>query len=353
VFRIDTLVGLDRGERRYLATVRENDERALVRVFPLQAGPYQHEFRRLAERAAGPLTLKGSRLEPCLGGGSSRDAFYAGYIPSSGQLLLEAIALRGLENPFSAEEVVHVLGQIGLALQALHSRSMVHGNVSPKTIRLEHKGEDVVLTGAGMGRTHPAHRFLGSEGDAPGEVGFVAPEVLDAGKLTPAADMYALGCVAWTMLVGHHPFSGGTDLDLVVRCCAQELPPPERSDGTPVPAGLVTIVGKLAGKNPKQRYANANEFLTDLTAFERGKEVGAFRKQVAKVPAEAAPPPTRARDGSGGLKLLWVLSLVLAVAAAIAAVFFRKQATAIPLDSPLEGYTFKLVLEPDEPPSDD
>ena len=111
--------------------------------------------------------------------------------------LLESASLRFVLNDVNAlpmEEAVAVLRAVGDALQYLHAKGMVHGNLRPENVLVtfgyEVKLLDIVPTGWLFGPT-----------DALG-VPARAPDRRD--------DVFGLACLAYEMLAGRHPYNGNT-----------------------------------------------------------------------------------------------------------------------------------------------
>ncbi len=87
-----------------------------------------------------------------------------------------------------------------------------------------------------------------------GTPGYVAPERLTGGGVTAAADLYALGIVAWECLSGRPPFRG-MPIEVVVAHRDQPLPPLPAS----VPAEVAALVAELTAKDPADRPDSAGE----------------------------------------------------------------------------------------------
>jgi len=111
--------------------------------------------------------------------------------------LLESASLRFVLNDVGAlpvEEAVAVLRAVGDALQYLHAKAMVHGNLRPENVLVtfgyEVKLLDIVPTG-----------WLVGPKDALG-VPARAPDRRD--------DVFGLACLAYEMLAGRHPYNGNT-----------------------------------------------------------------------------------------------------------------------------------------------
>ncbi len=270
-FEVQKLLGVFGGERRYLGWDTSNEARCLLRIFPL-FGPQEEEFKRVAKRAELVLGIEHPSLQRCLGSGRTRDAFFAAFDPPMGVTTEQLVAQAG---PQPTDRTITVLEGAARALKALHRRDQVHGHISPATIRIDPNG-GVILAEAGLGRPHPTFAFLSGEGSellAP--PGFAAPETLDLGQHGPAADIFALGCVAWTLLMGRAPARPDDDPHLLLER-VQEVPPVKAQRGPALPEAVVTLVQKMTAADPKARYRNVNDLLADLRACREGGEVKPF-----------------------------------------------------------------------------
>ncbi|MER7500115.1 protein kinase [Nonomuraea pusilla] len=113
----------------------------------------------------------------------------------TGQSLGEELAARG---PLPVVEVCDLVGQAAGGLDAAHRAGVTHGQVGPDSFRAAGSG---VLKVVGFG--------LADQAPSPREAAYLAPERGAGGAggaASPAADLYALGCVCYELLTGHHPF---------------------------------------------------------------------------------------------------------------------------------------------------
>ncbi len=150
-----------------------------------------------------------------------------------GAVLRGMVGSRGHLRP---GEVVTVLTPICQAVAHLHSAGGVHADISPSNITLTTVGRPVLLD---LG----AARVAGRDPEVlHGTPGFVAPEVLLGDPPGEAADVYALGAVAWFCLTGNGAPDTmmRLDLDTVASHVGPELaevvaeaidPDPERRPG--------------------------------------------------------------------------------------------------------------------------
>ena len=74
------------------------------------------------------------------------------------------------------------------------------------------------------------------------------------------SDLYSLGVVAYQMLCGSLPFSGGNTAMLLVKQLS-ETPVPSASDAPVCPKAWRGAVMRLLAKEPSARFPDANAFL--------------------------------------------------------------------------------------------
>lgn len=111
-----------------------------------------------------------------------------------GAQLVGMVRSRGHLRP---GEVVTVLTPVCEAVAHLHAAGGLHADISPANITVTPDGRPVLLD---LGAARVAGREPGAVHGTPG---FVAPEVRLGSEPNEAADVYALGAVAWFCLTGN------------------------------------------------------------------------------------------------------------------------------------------------------
>jgi serine/threonine protein kinase len=153
--------------------------------------------RERARRDAATLTaIDHPHVVPVLGVADSPGAVVLVLALADGGSLADLLAARGTLPP---GEVVTVCAPIAQALAALHSRGLVHGDVSPANVVFTADGRPML---SGLGVAHVADQLLG---DVSAAAVFAAPEVRSGYRPQPGADVYGLAVIAARTLTGYFP----------------------------------------------------------------------------------------------------------------------------------------------------
>ncbi|XLE06836.1 protein kinase [Streptomyces sp. Pv4-95] len=192
--------------------------------------------------------------------GGVDDAPGASGLPYLAMELLDGHTLGLLmdEEPQLPVSWVAAIGaQIASGLAAAHTAGVVHRDLKPANAMLLRDGTVKILDfGMGSIVDDPDQTRLTSTGVSVGTARYMAPEQFRAEPVSAAADLYALGCVLYEMLIGRPPFSARTAYELSVQ--HQYDPPPRLTIVRPdLPQALVRLVSRLLEKEPENRPENA------------------------------------------------------------------------------------------------
>ncbi|MGI9263829.1 MAG: serine/threonine protein kinase, partial [Gammaproteobacteria bacterium] len=213
--------------------------------------------RLLAEAVQGQL-LRHPNIVTVHDFGREGDIVFVTMEPLEGERLRSLMVRRapaGLDRP----QALSILRGIGEAVAYLHVEGYVHRDLKPGNVFLTRDGKTKLLD-FGLARRLPE---AGGGSDRSGEEfhartpAYASPQVLRNGPPDTRDDVYALGCIAYEILSGKHPFD---------KLAADEA---ERRKMKPAvvpglsPQQRKTLVSALSFR-AKKRPQNAGEFLAGM-----------------------------------------------------------------------------------------
>jgi serine/threonine protein kinase len=194
-------------------------------------------------------------------------------------LVMDLVRGRPLSALLEAHELpsalaLLVLEQAAAALDYAHAAGVLHGDLKPANVLVDAASGQAWLTDFGI-----AERALH----------YLAPEVVQGGPRTAAADRYSLAAIAFTALVGSPVFPKPTDA--AVLAAHLNEPPPFASRRRPeLPAALDPVLAVGLAKEPTRRPDTAAALVEAIT-IALGAELAALPSPQIAV----APEPPRRR----------------------------------------------------------
>ena len=210
--------------------------------------------------------------------GRTRDGtFYYAMEFLEGTDLEQLIAAHGPQPP---GRVIHVLRQICGALAEAHDLGLVHRDVKPANILLsprrnEHEVSKIVDFGLVKSFEIDARNSasISAINTVTGTPLYLAPEAIVAhDSIDGRSDIYALGAVAWFLLVGRPPFEGNSVVEVCARHIHESPVPPSIALGRSIPRDLEDIVLSCLEKSREARPADARTLRSRLEACAAANE---------------------------------------------------------------------------------
>jgi serine/threonine-protein kinase len=179
-----------------------------------------------------------------------------------GETLAKRIHDRGALDP---TEVRRILREVGDALAYAHAHGVVHRDIKPDNIMLEGTSSRPMVTDFGIARAiSDGSARLTATGIAIGTPAFMSPEQSAGDRdVDGRSDLYSLGVVAYQMLCGELPFNATNTPALLVKHLS-ERPVPVDQRASNIPPDLARAVMLCLEKNPDDRFASAQAFVTAL-----------------------------------------------------------------------------------------
>jgi WD40 repeat protein len=209
----------------------------------------------------------------------------------------------------SPREAAELVEQLARGVEYAHQQGIVHRDLKPGNILLSPNGPQIT----DFGLAQPLESSdLTVTGEIVGTPDYMSPEQA-RGKCSQrtvgkAADVYALGAILYTALVGRPPFQGASPLDALELVRFHDPVLPSRINPA-VARDLETICLKCLEKEPSRRYASAAALGDDLQRFLAGQPIAARRAgQVERLRRWCRRNPVTAVGG-----VLGVIALMLGV----------------------------------------
>ena len=178
------------------------------------------------------------------------------YVP--GKNLKQLLKRRG---SLTVEEVVDIMLQITSAMSVAHDNLIIHRDLKPQNILIMDDG-GVKITDFGIAMALNATQ-LTQTNSAMGSVHYFPPEQANGKGATLKSDVYSLGIMMYELLTGELPFRGDNAVEIALKHLKEPIPS-IRDTHPLIPQSVENVIIKATAKNPKNRYANANEMHEDL-----------------------------------------------------------------------------------------
>lgn len=248
-----------------MGEVYEAHDHVLNRIVALKVGKPNSELGSLLPEARAMALLCGHGVPNVYSMGRHHEYEYCVMERVYGTTLSRQVRRR-LPNAFSIAEVISVLEGAADALSRVHLAGMIHRDLKPSNIMLAPK-KRVVLIDFGLFRTE-GHPW--DESEIWGSPRYIAPETIThtvrLGQ-EHLVDIYALGVIAFCMLVGCPPFNSKSVSRILAKQVEQR--PPRLSYMRPdVPAELDRLVLDMLAKNPAERPLSAEDVVERLRTIE-------------------------------------------------------------------------------------
>jgi tetratricopeptide (TPR) repeat protein len=211
----------------------------------------------------------------------------------------ETVSERLAREPLTLEESLALLRSTLGALAVAHAHGVVHRDLKPSNLFLRGgRVNDVVLLDLGLARMAADSQRLTRSGSVLGTPAYMAPEQARGRlEITPACDVYSVGCVLFECLTGATPFVGPQVYALLAKVLFE--PAPALRDVRPeLPVALEPLLAAMLEKEPERRPRDAESVLARLNAL-------------GPLPALHAPGSLAPRPRRGEQELV---SIVLAAA---------------------------------------
>jgi len=294
-FRVESFIARGGMAVVYCARDIRLDRRVALKLLaPELSGndTFRQRFIRESKLAA---SIDHPHIIPIYGAGQADDLLYLA------MRYVEGTDLGGLldhEGALPLQRALALFDQVAGALDAAHSRGLVHRDVKPGNILVAsgsgpEEPDHLYLTDFGLTKRVASLSGLTMPGHFLGTLDYVAPEQITGQPVDARADVYAFGCVLYEALTGHRPFERDSDA-AVIYAHLTDPPPMVTAIRPDLPREVDRIVATAMAKKPRDRYSTCQALVSALHVA-AGRRTGSDR---AASPADvfaprAAPPHSR------------------------------------------------------------
>lgn len=178
-------------------------------------------------------------------------------------------------------EVIKILFQMCLGVQAIHDAGIVHRDLKPENILLSKDGQ-VKIADFGIARMGHGPK-LTEHGGVVGTIDYVSPEYMLNSQVDWRSDIYAIGILGYEMVTGESPFRGDSVYATMTKRLKSDpvLPSVLRPD---CPKELDAIILHAMHREVEQRYQSALEVASDLEKLNPDLNISAVRQRPVGIP---------------------------------------------------------------------
>jgi len=265
--RVEELLSVTPMRQVYRATQLSMERIVALRVLPPQMTNDKAAVERFVQTAREGGRLVHPNIVQVYDAGEDNNIYFIALELVDGQSLQEIIR-NGKKRGMDIAEAASIAEQLAEAMEFAHTRSAIHGNITPDNIfvtvhgvaKLAEFGFSGGIAAAGKdSTTGDTEKML--------RLCYMAPEqITDMRAASVRSDIYSLGAVLFHMLAGRPPFRGLARREITERILRgkHEKITAYRKE---IPESVVRIVNRAMARTPEERYAYASEMKDDIARF--------------------------------------------------------------------------------------
>ena len=182
-----------------------------------------------------------------------------------------AAVVRG--GPLAPDEAARCVQVLAETVHYAHTQGILHRDLKPSNVLVDAAGRPCI-TDFGVARRLDSDATITASGTVMGTPAYMPPEQASgqAGSITAASDVYALGAILYELLTGQAPFRAGSQLE-TVRMVLETEPVRPGLLNPAIDAAIEAICLRCLAKEPAKRFLSAAALADDLKRFLGGEPV--------------------------------------------------------------------------------
>jgi serine/threonine protein kinase len=183
-----------------------------------------------------------------------------------------SLADRLARGSLPVSEVINMINRLAPALDAAHSKGVVHRDLKPGNILYDQYGNSF-LSDFGIARLHQSSNTTLTGDAILGTPAYMSPEqVQGQNDIDGRSDIYSLGVILYQVLTGNVPYQGDTAARVMMMHILEPVPHITSANNC-LPTAFDAVIEKAMAKDPNDRYTNTIEMAHSIVIAARGSNM--------------------------------------------------------------------------------
>jgi serine/threonine-protein kinase len=174
------------------------------------------------------------------------------------------------EKKLSPTKALKLAEEVADALDYAHAQGVIHRDIKPANIIIT-QDSHAKIADFGIAKLNLAHFTV--PGRVLGTPAYMSPEQLSGQACDGRSDVFSLGVILYTMVVGHSPFQGDSATTVCFKVANRE-PVAASALDLSLPPQLDAVISRAMAKEPTERYQRAAHFADDLRILQQSYRPG-------------------------------------------------------------------------------
>jgi eukaryotic-like serine/threonine-protein kinase len=174
------------------------------------------------------------------------------------------------EKKLSPTRALKLAEEVADALDYAHAQGVIHRDIKPANVIITQDGH-AKIADFGIAKLNLAHFTV--PGRILGTPAYMSPEQLSGQACDGRSDVFSLGVILYTMVVGHSPFQGDSATTVCFKVTNRE-PVAASALDLSLPPQLDAVISRAMAKEPTERYQRAAHFADDLRILQQSYRPG-------------------------------------------------------------------------------
>jgi len=174
------------------------------------------------------------------------------------------------EKKLSPTRALKLAEEVADALDYAHAQGVIHRDIKPANVIITQDGH-AKIADFGIAKLNLAHFTV--PGRILGTPAYMSPEQLSGQACDGRSDVFSLGVILYTMVVGHSPFQGDSATTVCFKVANRE-PVAASALDLSLPPQLDPVISRAMAKEPRERYQRAAHFADDLRILQQSYRPG-------------------------------------------------------------------------------